>query len=60
MKIGYVRVSRDDQNPDYQHDALKADGCASIYEDRISGADFSRAGLDQALAAVQPGGELVV
>lgn len=60
MKIGYVRVSRDDQNSAYQHDALKADGCTSIFEDRISGAEFSRAGLDQALAAVQHGGELVV
>lgn len=60
MRIGYARVSRDDQNPQYQHDALGAAGCARIFEDRISGAEFSRAGLDQALAALESGGVLVV
>jgi DNA invertase Pin-like site-specific DNA recombinase len=34
-------------------------GCARIFEDRISGAEFSRAGLDQALAALKDGGVLV-
>jgi DNA invertase Pin-like site-specific DNA recombinase len=42
MRIGYARVSREDQNPQYQHDALSAAGCARIFEDRISGAEFSR------------------
>jgi DNA invertase Pin-like site-specific DNA recombinase len=60
MKIGYARVSREDQNPDYQRDALKTAGCSEMFEDRQSGADFTRAGLDAALAAVRPGGELVV
>lgn len=60
MKIGYARVSREDQNPQYQHDALTAAGCVQVFEDRISGAEFSRSGLDQALAALAPGGELVV
>ena len=58
--IGYARVSREDQNPQYQLDALTAAGCTAVYEDRISGADFVRTGLDQALAALQPGGVLVV
>lgn len=60
MKIGYARVSREDQNPQYQHDALTAAGWSHVYEDRISGAEFARAGLDQALAALEPGGSLVV
>lgn len=60
MKIGYARVSREDQNPQYQHDALTAAGCAHVFEDRISGAEFSRSGLDQALAMLEPGGVLVV
>lgn len=60
MKIGYARVSRDDQNPQYQHDALTAAGCIQVYEDRVSGADFARIGLDQALSALEPGGTLVV
>jgi DNA invertase Pin-like site-specific DNA recombinase len=58
--IGYARVSREDQNPEYQHDALKAAGCAQIFEDRISGAAFTRAGLDQILALLKPGDVLVV
>ena len=60
MKIGYARVSREDQNPQLQLDALSAAGCDEVHHDRISGATFTRAGLDQALAALQPGGELVV
>lgn len=58
--IGYVRVSREDQNPQYQIDALRAAGCERIFEDRISGATFERAGLDDALAALGPGGTLAV
>lgn len=60
MKIGYARVSRDDQNPQYQHDALTAAGCTSVFEDRVSGAEFNRQGLDRALAALDAGGVLVV
>jgi DNA invertase Pin-like site-specific DNA recombinase len=55
--IGYARVSREDQNPQYQLDALQAAGCSQVFEDRMSGAEFSRAGLDQALAALEPGRE---
>ena len=58
--IGYARVSREEQNPQYQLDALQAAGCSQVFEDRISGAEFSRAGLDQALAALEPGSVLVV
>ncbi|MGU3538425.1 recombinase family protein [Methylobacterium sp. A54F] len=60
MLIGYARVSREDQNPQYQLDALRAAGCVQVFEDRISGATFTRAGLDAALSALAPGGTLVV
>ena len=60
MMIGYARVSSDDQNPALQHDALKAAGCSVIYEDRITGTVFTRAEFDRALAALNPGDELVV
>jgi DNA invertase Pin-like site-specific DNA recombinase len=53
-------VSREDQNPQYQLDALQAAGCLRVFEDRISGADFDRAGLDRAPAALEPGSVLVV
>jgi DNA invertase Pin-like site-specific DNA recombinase len=61
MKIGYARVSTDEQNLDLQRHALSAAGCAVIFEDKgISGAAVDRPGLADALAALEPGGALVV
>ena len=37
MKIGYARVSTEDQNLDMQIDALKEAKCDHIYEEKISG-----------------------
>lgn len=60
MKIGYARVSTDDQSTAMQLDALRAAGCERIFEDTASGAKASRPGLDEALAFVGKGDELVV
>jgi DNA invertase Pin-like site-specific DNA recombinase len=59
-KIGYARVSTDDQNLSLQHDALHAAGCDQVFEDGLSGTKESRPGLDAALKALQPGDVLVV
>jgi len=48
--IGYARVSTADQNLSLQLDALRAAGCARIFEDRVSGAKENRPGLNAALA----------
>ena len=61
-KIGYARVSTEDQNLDLQRDALRAAGCDVVYEDRVSGAvnGGGRKGLSDALAACGAGDVLVV
>lgn len=60
MKIGYARVSSEDQNLGLQRDALTAAGCSEIFEDAgVSGAVERRSGLDQALARLKPGDALV-
>jgi DNA invertase Pin-like site-specific DNA recombinase len=60
MKVGYARVSTEDQNLDLQLDALRLAECGQIYRDEgISGAAMSRPGLDSVLAALRPGDTLV-
>lgn len=60
MKIGYARVSTDEQNTDLQLDALRAAGCERIFEDCASGAKEDRPGLVQAIDFARAGDELVV
>ncbi len=61
MKIGYARVSTDDQNLDLQLDALTRAGCERVFTDHgVSGATIEREGLSQAIAAVGKGDVLVV
>ena len=38
MKIGYARVSTEDQNPAMQIAALKKAGCGRLFKDELSGA----------------------
>lgn len=59
-KIGYARVSREDQNLALQFDALAAAGCQRIfYDEGISGAVLTRPALSEALAFLAPGDSLV-
>src|SRR5690606_2024307 len=61
MKIGYVRVSTDEQNLGLQRDALKKSGCRKIISDKgISGNSTKRDGLDRALKQIKKGDILVV
>jgi len=60
-KIGYARVSTDDQNLDLQIAALKRADCRRIFTDRgVSGLRPSRPGLDALLRRLRPGETLVV
>jgi DNA invertase Pin-like site-specific DNA recombinase len=60
MKIGYARVSTDDQNLDLQRDALGGAGCERLFTDTISGAKADRPGLAAALEFARPGDVLIV
>lgn len=61
MKIGYARVSTEDQNLNLQLDALNQYGCDVIYQDfGVSGSKTSRPELDKCLESLKPGDTLVV
>lgn len=61
MKIGYARVSTEEQSLDLQIEALKRAGCNRIFTDYgISGKGFDRPGLHAALSTLKAGDLLVV
>ncbi|MGH2537222.1 MAG: recombinase family protein [Candidatus Promineifilaceae bacterium] len=60
MKVGYARVSTTDQDLALQTDALKGAGCEQIYQDKASGAQAERPGLQRALGYLRKGDALVV
>ena len=59
-QIGYARVSRADQDPQLQIDALKHAGCAKIFVDHMTGSHMDRPQLTAALEYVRPGDTLVL
>ena len=61
-KIGYARVSTDDQELDLQIDALVKSGCPKdlIFTDKISGVKSSRPGLEKCLEILSPNDTLIV
>src|SRR5947209_19426791 len=60
MKIGYIRVSKHEQNEALQDDALQEAECEKFFRDVMTGVEFERQGLDEALAYVRPGDTFVV
>jgi len=60
MKVGYARVSTNDQHLSMQTDALKSSGCEKIYHDIASGAKTARPGLEQALSFARAGDTIIV
>lgn len=59
-KVGYARVSTQDQKLDLQIDALKREGCKPIFKEKMTGKRGSRPELDKALARLQKGDEFIV
>jgi DNA invertase Pin-like site-specific DNA recombinase len=60
MRIGYARVSTDEQDVDHQVQALKAAGCDHIYTDTVSGKAKNRVVLNRLLRDLRPQDTLVV
>ena len=60
QRIGYARVSTDDQHLDLQRDALQQAGCGVIYEEAVSGKSTARPELEECRKALRAGDTLVV
>ncbi len=60
MKIGYARVSTNDQNSQLQLDALNNTGCDRIYEESMSAKTKDRPELNRLLDAIREGDTVVV
>jgi len=59
MKIGYIPVSKQEQNEALQRDALQEAECEKYFSDKMTGSTFERKGLEKALAFVRPGDTFV-
>jgi len=60
MRIGYARVSTEQQTTDPQIDRLRAAGCERVYPDVITGKLASRPEWDRCLDALRTGDVLVI
>lgn len=60
MKIGYARVSTQDQNLDRQLDNLRAAGCERIFNEKMTGTKSDRPELRTMLLTLRPGDTLVI
>jgi DNA invertase Pin-like site-specific DNA recombinase len=60
MRIGYARVSTQDQKLDSQIDALKKNGCHVVYREKASGKNLDRPELKRIMDDIGEGDVLVV
>ena len=60
MRIGYARVSTDDQTLDLQRDALERAKCLKIYEEHASGKNMTRPELEACLKSLREDDTLVI
>lgn len=60
MRIGYARVSTEDQKLHLQRDALRAAGCEKIFDEKISGTSARLAAREELLEYARRGDVVVV
>ncbi|MEH6404617.1 MAG: recombinase family protein [Sneathiella sp.] len=60
MKVGYARVSNENQNLDAQIEELQAAGCETIFQENISAVTTIKPELENALLLLTAGDTLVV
>lgn len=60
MKIGYARVSTQEQTLDLQIDALKKYGCENIFTDKVSGLKAHKPEFEEMMKFVREGDTVVI
>ena len=60
MRVGYARVSTQDQRPELQLDALAGSGCEQVFQEKQSGKDKDRPELETCIKVLRTGDTLVV
>jgi DNA invertase Pin-like site-specific DNA recombinase len=60
MKIGYARVSTQDQELALQLDALHESGCEQVYQEKVTGATRDRPQLQKMLEQLRAGDVVVI
>ena len=60
MKIGYARVSTEDQNLDLQLDALNKFGCDRVFQEKVSGVSKNRKEFENMLLHLREGDTVIV
>ncbi len=60
MRVGYIRVSKQEQNEALQVDALREAGYSKTFMDTKTGSKFERKDLEEAFAYGRPGDTFVV
>ena len=60
MKIGYARVSTQDQKLDLQLKLLKTAGCQKIFREKVSGFNRHRPEFQRMLDQIRPGDIIIV
>lgn len=59
-KLGYARVSKQEQNLERQIDQLKEAGCKKIFEEKITGTKKERPELDKMLNELRDGDTIII